>query len=214
MTNLRKKMHSVQLDEMTQRLIREQMIREYKKLIELNEENKLNADKKLCEFDCKLERLEERYVLEEITRDMYDKFYVKFIEERDKIEKERAKIGTEVSNLRLYIEAAFKASSKLATAWASADYNDKQALQFLVFPDGIYYNRKKDECRTPKVNAVFSYFAGVARVLDENNKGNCNGNLQFPSYVASSGIEPESGASETLILSIVLRSHRNGCKTI
>jgi hypothetical protein len=30
--------------------------------------------------------------------------------------------------------------------------------------------------------------------------------------VASTGIEPVSGASETLILSIVLRGHSNSCK--
>ncbi|MCD6011787.1 MAG: resolvase domain protein [Flavipsychrobacter sp.] len=197
--------YSLELDEDMQNLIREQITAEYNKLNDRNEDNIKNIEKQLSESDRKLERLEERYVLEEITREMYDKFHAKFVEERGKIENERSKFGKGVSNLELYIDTAFKASSKLATAWASADYNDKQALQFLVFPEGIYYNRKKDECRTLKVNEVFSYFAGVARGLDENNKGNCNENLQFPSLVASSGIEPESGASETLILSIVLR---------
>ena len=89
-----------------------------------------------------------------------------------------------------YIDTAFRASSKLATEWGSADYDDRQTLQYLVFPEGIYYNRKKDECRTPKYNMGFRYFAGITRGSEENNKGNCNKNLQFPSLVARTGIEP------------------------
>ena len=95
-----------------------------------------------------------------------------------------------MSNLDEYIDTAVRASSKLATEWASADYNDKQAIQYLVFPDGIYYNRKKDECRTPKCNKAFSYFAGIARVSDAKEKRGPQFDLQFPSSVARTGIEP------------------------
>jgi len=44
----------------------------------------------------KLERLEERYVLEEITKDMFDKFQVKFAEEKKEMGKELSKFGKRV----------------------------------------------------------------------------------------------------------------------
>ncbi|MCW3122470.1 MAG: resolvase domain protein [Flavipsychrobacter sp.] len=182
--------YTLEFDEAMQYLIREQMIADYNTQNERNEESIDNIEGQLSEVDKKLERLEERYVLEEITKDMFDKFKAKFLDERKQIEKERAKYGNKVSNLDIYIDTAFRASSKLAPEWGSADYNDKQELQYLLFPEGVYYNRKKDECRTPKVNEAFRYFVRVSRVLGENNKGNCNENLQFPSLVARTGIEP------------------------
>ena len=182
--------YTLEFDDAMQYLIKEQMVAEYNKSNERKEESVQNIEKQLAEVDKKLERLEERYVLEEITRDMFDKFKTKFVDEKKEIEKERAKFGNRVSNLDLYIDAAFRATSKLAPEWASADYSDRQELQYLVFPEGIYYNRKKDECRTPKVNQAFRYFAALARVSGEKEKGNCNKILQFPSLVARTGIEP------------------------
>ena len=100
------------------------------------------------------------------------------------------KHGKKVSNLAECINTAFLISSKLATAWASSDYNDKQTLQFLVFPEGIAYDRKKDQCRTLRVNSVFSYIEGQQRILEGKRKGNYNEILQFPGSVARTGIEP------------------------
>ena len=129
-------------------------------------------------------------MLEEITKDMFDKFQVKFAEEKKEMGKELSKFGKRVSNLEEYIETSFRVCSKLATAWDSADYNDKQTVQYLVFPDGILYNRKNDECRTLKTNEVFSYFAGLQRVSGGKEKRELQFDLHVPSLVARTGIEP------------------------
>ena len=68
-------------------------------------------------------------------------------------------------------------SSKLATVWDLSDYKGKQELQFLLFPDGIYYNRKTEGCRTPKVNEVFSYISSLQRALGQEKSGNTNHRL-------------------------------------
>jgi hypothetical protein len=36
-----------------------------------------------------------------------------------------------------YQDTAFRTTSKIAPEWASADYNHRQELQYMVFPDGI-----------------------------------------------------------------------------
>lgn len=181
---------TLEFDEAMQYLIKEQMIAEYNRSNEQQEEDIQNIEKQLAQVNKKLERLEERFVLEEITKDMFDKFKAKFGEEKKTIEKEKAKFGNKVSNLDLYIDAAFRASSKLAPVWASADYSDKQELQYMVFPDGIYYNRKKDQCRTPKVNEALRYLADVASVLEVKEKREPQFDLHVPSLVATTGIEP------------------------
>ena len=197
---------SLDVNEDTRLLIREQMIASFNQQNEEAgaEEDQLKA--KLQEVKQKIERLEERYILEEITRSMFDKYTAVFNEERKAIEQELAKCSFRVSNLEELIDFTLSISSNLATAWDLGGYREKHALQFMVFPKGIRYNRKNDGCRTEEVEEIFSYFASLNSVLRERKGGNCNKNLQFPPLVASSGIEPESGASETLILSIVLRS--------
>ena len=182
--------YALTLDDGMKYLIKEQMTAHYNKLNEQKEDTSKEVEKQLSEVTKKLERLEERYVLEEITKDMFDKFQLKFTEEKKEISKELSKFGKRVSNLDLYIDTAFDFSSKLATAWDCADYSDKQMIQYLVFPDGILYNRKNDQCRTLKTNSAFSYFASLQRVSGEKERGNSNNILLVPSLVARTGIEP------------------------
>ena len=55
--------------------------------------------------------------------------------------------------------------------WNVGDYNKKQRLQFLLFPEGMSYNRITDECRTKRVNTVFLYISQLASILGEKKSG-------------------------------------------
>jgi hypothetical protein len=46
-----------------------------------------------------------------------------------------------------------------------------EGLQKLLFPEGIYYNKKKEAFRTPKVNSVFQYIASGKLTSEEKEKG-------------------------------------------
>ncbi len=126
------------------------------------------------EIGKKLQRLEERYVEEEIDRDMFTRYRDRFRAEQQEIEQAiSAQTNKGVSNPEECIKKAIEYGPKLASLWASADYSGKQKLQFLLFPDGIRYNRKKDACRSPRVNSVFACMAQLVRII-ENSKGNDN----------------------------------------
>jgi site-specific DNA recombinase len=182
--------YCLEIDEETQYLIKEQLIATYNQRTQEREETVNNIEKEITAIDQKLERIEERFILEEISKEMYEKYRAKFTEEKQEKEKELTKSGKRVSNLIDYIETAFRVYRKLMPAWDLADYCDRQDLQFLLFPDGMFYDKKKDQCRTPKVNAMFLRIARQQRLLEENNKGNCDGMSQFPHLVARTGIEP------------------------
>ncbi|CAN5502029.1 hypothetical protein BH10BAC1_BH10BAC1_04120 [soil metagenome] len=49
--------------------------------------------------------------------------------------------------------------------WASSDYTQRQELQKTFFPEGITYNRKKDECRSIVVNDFLQHTAELSKVL-------------------------------------------------
>ena len=106
-----------------------------------------------------MERLEELSIIEDIDRIMFDKYRTNLIKEKQEIEKQLVESGTLVSNLVKCIETSMTYASKLNTMWNAGDYNKKQRLQFLLFPEGMTYNRIKDKCRTKRGNTVFLYIS-------------------------------------------------------
>ena len=182
--------YSLDVSEDMKVLVTEQMIATYNQLNEQSIDDSTKIEGQLNELGKKLERLEERYIEEEINKDMFDKYQLKYRKEMKETEMQLSRIGKKVSNLDQYIESAIEFSSKLSTVWHSSDYARKQLLQFLVFPDGIYYNRKSDECRTRKVNSFFLCMSSLKRVLEEKEKREPQSELYVPSLVARTGIEP------------------------
>ena len=81
-------------------------------------------------------------------------------------------------------------ASKLASLWDSSDYADKQTLQKLVFPDGLSYCRKTNECRTLRVNSVFHYIADLTGISEQNKSGNITLSSDVPAFVENNGVEP------------------------
>ena len=76
------------------------MIATYNQLNKGKEETCVTLRNQIKEIDKKLERLEERLIMEEIDRAMFDKYFDKFVQEKKEIEKQLAESGTQVSNLK------------------------------------------------------------------------------------------------------------------
>ena len=161
--------------------------------------------KKITELKNKIEQLELRFIEREITKELFDKYQDKYAQEKEELEREIAKNDLKSSNLEKIIKMGVSILLKPIQLWEESDYDDKQRLQYLLFPEGIRYNRQKREVRTPRVNTIISAIAYTAMVLEDENKQATPKSGLNSCSVASPGIEPGSGASETHILSIVLR---------
>ena len=118
----------------------------------------------------KINRLEERFIEEEINADLYKKFSEKYVLEKREVEEHLLKASKQVSNLEECVDMTIDFTAKMPFKWQSANYYTKQQIQFLVFPEGIRYNRKTDQCRTTSVNAVFAYIAYVMHELTQQKK--------------------------------------------
>lgn len=123
-------------------------------------ENQSAEMARIAELNKKIERLEERYVLEEISGDIYQKYKQRFEIERDEIEARMKNNTIELSRLDSFIHFSFNAAENLHKMWQKGDYTQRQELQNAFVLEGISYNRKKDECRFEKTN----YF--LERVTD------------------------------------------------
>lgn len=70
------------------------------------------------------------------------------------------------------------------------DFEEKQKLQYLVFPEGILYNKKNRRVRTLKVNELFACIPPLKGDTAKNKNGNSRMNLEKPASVPKTGFEP------------------------
>jgi site-specific DNA recombinase len=141
---------------------------------ELNKENAENQkliEKQLKEINEKLELIEERYVLKEISKEMYDKFNGKFWEEKREILAQLQQMDFNLSNLESYITFSIDLSSKLQEMWNLSDVRTKEKIQNLLFPEGIYYERKISSYRTERTNIVFELIRSMTEEINKTKKG-------------------------------------------
>ncbi len=178
-------------------LLRSQMIATFNHLTKGQNETYEVLQNKYHEVTQKVNRLEERYVEEEITSDLYNRFWSKYQVEMQEIEQELLKCTKQVSNLDECVDLAIKFASRMRLKWLSADYHTRQRIQFLLFPAGITYSKIKDKCRTTRINFLFSYIAYFQQNVSQKKGGIPDLSLDFASFadlVAGSRIElPTSG---------------------
>jgi len=143
-------------------------------------------------IETKLEKLEEKYLFEGVSQQIYQKHLTRLTSEKNEILKEFEKPDLKLSNLEKYIDFSVNISSNLLGMWNNQDYEQKLNIQKLLFPDGIRYSRKKQHYRTQRVNSLFSInnlFSDTYR--NKNKRGETILN-DFPSGVELRGIEPRS----------------------
>lgn len=135
------------------------------------EEHLIQYKLKPKELDEKIERLEERFINEEIKADLYEKFSCKFKGEREEMETYVGMTTFSTSNFEKYINRSADYLMELPSVWTSSDYKGKQKLQFSIFPEGTYYNKKIGQPRTTKVNSIFALVARQKGLLAEKETG-------------------------------------------
>ena len=69
------------------------------------------------------------------------------------------------------------------------EYDNKQKLQYLIFLEGLLYNKEKRVVRTLRINSLFTLISSSARVLEENKKGYLVKSSLNAHFVASPRIE-------------------------
>jgi site-specific DNA recombinase len=181
---------TLDVNEDYRQIIKTQVIATYNQYIRESRDKEKMLEERMGEVDKKIKRLRERHANEEIDRDLYEEFTTKLIGERKATAEELGKMGNEVSNLDKCVDEIINYASNLATTWDLAAYAEKQQLQFLLFPEGMSYNRKNDQCRTSRVNEVFLDIAQQAGNLPQNKNGDNTFVLSPSVLVPRTGVEP------------------------
>ncbi|MFN5144182.1 MAG: hypothetical protein ACK5D2_02145, partial [Bacteroidota bacterium] len=94
------------------------------------------------------------------------------------------------SNLNNTVEKCMFIAQNLSQAWITSEYETKQQLQKLVFPEGILYNKQKGVVRTSKVNSLFDAITLLASDTRKNKKADSVKNRLQSNKVPKTGFEP------------------------
>lgn len=126
---------------------------------------------RLNEAETKINTLNERFALGEITKDLHTEFTRKFIKERNEIKQKIGDFEFKNSNLEKRINKYVQILTKPAQLWQSNSYKGKLELQQLMFPQGILYVRETGGFRTNEINEVLSVITSFSDEILGKKKG-------------------------------------------
>jgi DNA invertase Pin-like site-specific DNA recombinase len=145
-----------------------------KRLSKSVDETKL-LKKKLTEKETQLDKIEKKFLLDEIDKEMYNKHATVIKEEIKELTNDLGKTNIDSSNLEKAVDKCLDIAQNISGAWITAGFESKRVLQNLVFPAGILYNKENGAVRTERVNSLFAAIQPLQRVLAEKKKGNLVG---------------------------------------
>ncbi len=93
---------------------------------------------------------EEFYITKSMPSETYQKFLQRFTTEKDQIVKNLERVVSTSSNHEELLSKALSFFLKLPVTWASANLNEKENLQKLIFSEGVTYARKMEHFEPKK----------------------------------------------------------------
>ena len=151
----------------------------------------------MSELKGQLEPLEERFALNQISKEQFEKSFKKYSDEITGLNHEMRLHNKMSSNLEHAIEKGIAIAGNLRQLWLAASYHDKQRLQYLVFPAGMMYDKKNDQVPTTRVNSLFREIAAQSILLGDKEKDNPLQGCLFGSDVGAAGFEPATSCSQS-----------------
>ena len=120
------------------------------------------ALKKKTELEKQQEQVGIRYGLGEISHEIYNTTSNYIGKQINDVEQTLAECQQDYSNLINYIDEAIVFVNNLGTSWRNAQFNERQNLQKLIFPEGIYFDKQSDSYRTIRENEALSIFKRIS----------------------------------------------------
>ena len=124
----------------------------------------------ISENDKLIKDVKLRFACGKIDEDTYSVAIQEYSNRKDVLMLELDKWQMNLSNQSAKIPVVIATASKIGTLWKTADLETKKKIQNLVFPEGIFWDKKKRDYRTKKRNAIFDLLDRISATY-ENKKG-------------------------------------------
>ena len=84
----------------------------------------------------------------------------------------------------------FGLTAKLGDLWRNGNFRERQKIQNLVYPDGIFYDKDSEDYRTDSVNPALEIFRRFTESCGEYKRKADSESLPNLPLVEYSGLEP------------------------
>ena len=111
--------------------------------------------RKISEINSTIREVKLRFASGKIDEDISSTAIQEYTERKDVLLLELEKWQVDTSNQNEMIPMVVATASKIGTLWKEGDLERKKKIQKLVFPEGIFWDKKKRAFLTKKRNAVF-----------------------------------------------------------
>ena len=153
-------------------------------------EKKRVASTELNELKTSYDKMEYRYAINEISKDIFERQSQKINEAIIHKTKELDYFPTKISNHEKAIIFFLKIAQNPSKFYGSLDYNKKRKFQYLVFPEGFHYSIQNRKYRTSKTNALFGLTKCISVSYDSEKQKTHPQKLDGSYLVAGTGLEP------------------------
>lgn len=174
------------IDELHLDLFKDMLNETYSFVFKDQLEQKKLLNVQLQELNKKIESIEERFVLGDFSKDLFDKYHSKYFEQKINLEQEIAKYSIEGSNLEKCIEIVLEICSNPLKMWGNATIEQKMILQNIIFPDGVRIDKKIKGVLTNRINSFFAVIPDLISKINNTKKGET---IHFDNF--SFGVTPE-----------------------
>jgi site-specific DNA recombinase len=149
------KLDNFQLSDELQKLFSEQLKKLLNDSMSNISESKRLLSTEINELKNILDKMEYKYAIGEISKDIFERQSKKVNESVLEKIKESENLPSKMSNHEKVLKYFLKITENPSKFYTSLDYNKKRKFQTMLFPEGISYSIKKREYRTAKTNKLF-----------------------------------------------------------
>jgi len=141
----------------------------FKKDDRQRENEKLNLNRQINEFEKMIENAEDKFIKNEIDKQTFENVKKRYTERINDRRLKTQEINLQNTNFMKYVDYDFSLLKNLERYYKEADISVKQKMIGSIFPGKLIYEDKK--YRTPKINSVLALLTKNINNLGEIKKG-------------------------------------------
>ncbi len=178
------------IDEKFVEPLSKQLAYTFENLTETKTNEKKSLSLKLKQLEDEIYNLRKRHAFGQVSVDVYEEFSTELSQKKELILKQFEKLNEKISNPKKLINFACKLSANLSKSWEMGDFYQKQQFQTTLFPEGLVYDSKNNNYRTPKVNEVIALITHQSRILENKKSRTSEKTSKKSGLVPGVGLEP------------------------
>ncbi len=170
-------------------LLNKQLVYTYEFLNQESKDEQKLILKQLSELATKIENLERKYIEDDLPKELFLKYSSEYTSKQKELTEKLNSTTNQLSNPQKDIKAALEKCENLSKMWQSARLDEKTKIQNIVFPNGLIYDRRTDDYRTPKPSLFIELITSFSSNSIGIKKGDKVSFENFSPSVAGSRIE-------------------------